>query len=407
MRRALAAAILGISFWIGSLAWTGFVLTRTVLDPGRSEDVAQALYDDDAVRAQLAQNIADAIEVSLPDGVDVPRPVLEQAATDVLDSPAVEAVFVDALVRTHAAFLGEGEAPDAVEAGAFGTAARQAVVDARPELDGVLPPAPELRIPLPTDRVPNFGPVRDVVVAAVPILAGIAGAGALLALLISSNRPAVIRRAGFWGIGLSAAVLVFAYGIPALAERVAPDQSQIVAALVGAMAAATRGPALALAATGLGAIGLSFIWKAAPSLADVAAPSPRQAAAAAGPAGRSPGATAMASSPAASTMPSWTRRRDLPTPGRRPVASTDATAAMPVSRPPDPDGYARRPSAPAPDPHPGYPSRPPSSPAPSPSPQSSAAGRRWVDGVGWVLDPAEAIPADARWVPGVGYVVDS
>ena len=33
-------------------------------------------------------------------------------------------------------------------------------------------------------------------------------------------------------------------------------------------------------------------------------------------------------------------------------------------------------------------------------------GRRWVDGVGWLLDGSGPIPPDARWVPGVGYVVN-
>lgn len=393
MRRALAAAVLGISLWIGSLAWTGFVLTRTVLDPGRSEDVAEALYDDDVVRAQLTENIADAIEASLPAEAPVSRPAIEHAATQVLESPAVKAVFVDALVQTHAAFLGEGDAPDAVEAGAFGGAARQAIVEGRPGLDAVLPESPELRIPLPTDRVPNLGPVRDVIDAAVPVLAGVAGVGTLLALLVTSNRPAVVRRAGFWAIGLSAAVLVFAYGLPALAERFAPDQSRIVAALVGAMAAATRGPALALAGTGIGAIALSFVWRSAPSLAHVAGSSPHEPEARGRPAG-------------ASAHTPWTRRRDLPTPGHHPAPGRDATVAMSRHdrpRPRDPDGYARRPVQPPPDPHPGYPSRPPTAPASS---GASAPPRRWVEGVGWVLDASAPIPAEARWVPGVGYVVD-
>ena len=64
MRRTLAAAVLGLSLWIGSLAWSGFVMTRTVLDPGRSEAVAEALLDNDAVRDQLVANIAGGIEAT-------------------------------------------------------------------------------------------------------------------------------------------------------------------------------------------------------------------------------------------------------------------------------------------------------------------------------------------------------
>ena len=39
-------------------------MTRTVLDPGRSEAVAEALLDNDAVRDQLVANIAGGIEAT-------------------------------------------------------------------------------------------------------------------------------------------------------------------------------------------------------------------------------------------------------------------------------------------------------------------------------------------------------
>ena len=38
MRRALAAALLGISLWIGSLAWTGFLLTPHTIEFWQDRD---------------------------------------------------------------------------------------------------------------------------------------------------------------------------------------------------------------------------------------------------------------------------------------------------------------------------------------------------------------------------------
>ncbi len=374
MRRGLAAALLGISLWIGSLAWSGFVMTRTVLDPGRSQDVAEALLDNDAVRAQLVANIATGIEAGLPDGARVDRATLESGAAAALDSPAVKTLVLDALIRSHQAFLGEGTAPKSIDGGAFGAAARQSIVDAHPELDGLLPAAPSFEVPLPTDRIPNLGPVRRGLLTAVPILAGIAVIGAGLALLVTTDRPGVVRRAGFWALGLSAFVLVVAYGIPAAARQVAPDQAEIVAALIGALAAATRGPALALAGAGLVGLVVSLFWKPASSVIRSERPAPVVA----GP-----------------PRPPRRARRDVPVRGRRPRRATtapipivpsaggpiDATRVQPVAAPPV--------SSPPPQPH-----------------VQTRANARWVEGVGWVHDGTDAIPDSARWIPGVGYVLD-
>ena len=403
MRRALAAALLGISLWIGSLAWSGFLLTRTVLDPDRSERVAEALYEDEAVRARLAANIADGVQASLPEGFPVDDATVDAGAAQALESPAVEAVFVDAFVRTHQAMLGEGEVPQSVDPGAFGTAGRDALVAARPELDGVLPAAPQVAVSLPTERVPNLGPVRRGLLTAVPVLAGVAAVGALLALVVTSNRPAVIRRAGIWAVTLSALVLAVAYGIPALAGRVVPDQSEVIAALVGAMVAETRVPAVALGALGATGIVLSLFWRAAPAL--LAEPAPSQQRRSRPPRPRREPRLVGGPPP----------RRDISRPAPRPAPAVPPRRpdASPTTVQPRPQGR-RHPEL---DADPTRVDASPSRPDPREGgnadlttqqavPAPPAGPTRWVAGVGWVVESAEHIPPEARWVPGVGYVVE-
>lgn len=406
MRRALAAALLGVSLWIGSLAWTAFLLTRTVLDPDRSRTVAEALYEDDAVRDRLAANIAGGVQSALPPEVPVERAQLDAGARQALESPAVESVIVEAFVQTHQAMLGEGDVPRTLDPGAIGSAGRQSLVDARPELDAILPASPEVTVPLPTERVPNLGPVRRGLLAAVPVLATVSAVGVLLALLVTSNRPAVVRRAGIWAVGLSAVVLAFAYGVPALAAAFAPSQSEVVAALVGAMAAETRVPAITLGALGLAGIVLSMFWRAAPAfLADPAPAQPRG--------GREPGPTRRRREPRLVGGPPPRRPvRDLPVPARsmqpRPPGVVAAVTHLP--RPHDdrtrvgPLGAPSVPDATRHDLRPGGnddPTRHGQAAAPD-----GAGPTRWVAGVGWVVEPAEHIPPEARWVPGVGYVVE-
>ena len=279
MRRSLAAALLGISLWIGSLAWSGFVMTRTVLDPGRSEAVADALLEDDAVRAQLQANIAGGVRAAVPEGAPVDPATIDAGAETALASPAVESLVRNALVRTHQAFLGEGEAPDSI----------------------VLPETSSVEVPLPTERVPNLGPVRRWLVDTVPLLAAVAALGAGLALLVTSDRPGVLRRAGVWAIGLSTLVLAVAFGVPALAQQVAPGQATIVAALVSALAKSTRWPALTLAGAGVAGVLASYLWRPVAAVA-----------------------TVPAEPPTARPVPRRRRgpRRDLPTPARRPTRVT-------------------------------------------------------------------------------------
>lgn len=375
MRRALAAVLLAVSLWIGSLAWTGFIMTRTVLDPGRSEAVADALLGDPDVHDQLVANIGDGVEAALPDGAPVDRAAIDAAAEEALDDPAIEALFRSALVDTHQAFLGEGEAPRSIDGAAFGSAARDALVESQPELDGVVPAAPQIEIPLPTERVPDLGPVRRGLDTAVPLLAGVAAFGALVALAVTSDRPAILRRAGVWAIVLSSFVLVVAFGVPALAQSVAPAQATVVAALVAALAEASRGPALALAGAGLAAVVASLLWR--PASAAVAAPPPRQ------------------------VPPSNRRRRPTHPPTQR----------MPRRPRPTPSPATRQPVLPQ-SPPPMSPPAPtlvrPATSSPSEPPPAGRGrdGARWVPGVGWVLDGSGTIPSDARWVAGVGYVVD-
>lgn len=393
LRRPLATLILTISLLIGTVAWSGFVALRTILDAERSEAVAEALYDDETVRNQLADNLAAAVGAAVPDGAPVSQDQLDAAARVALDSPAVEALIVDAFAATHKAFLGEGSPPDSLDAGALGAAARDALVARQPELDAVLPPPADLVVPLPTEQVPDVGFIRDFFERFVPILALVAAAGALFALVATSDRPAVLRRTGFWAIGVSAFVLLFAYGVPWLAEQFAPDQSAVIATLVGSLAETTRGPALAMAAAGLAGIAAAVLWNRAPTpiASRAAVPAPVH-----------PPAMLPSAPPTAeprSRRGGRSGRLDMPTGPTQAWVAAPPPTSLPVAppsppRPPPPAPRAPAPAAGAAPPHAAPPHAAPSDP-------------RWVEGHGWVVDAASPdVPAEARWVPGVGYVTD-
>jgi hypothetical protein len=465
IRRSIAGLILGPSLLIGSLAWSGFVALRTIFDPDRSSEVAEELLDNDEVMSQLTENVANAIEALLPAGVGLSDEQIEQVAGEILEDPEVEEAVLEAFAAAHGAFLGENDAPQTLDL----TAASDALSAAVADVTGLESPAevPALRVELPTDRIPDAGPIRDFFEASVPILAAMALAGCLLALLTTTDRSAVLTKAGIWALSSTAFFLVLGFGVPWLLGRYAPDQAQVFGALVTALLRTTLIPSVVLALCGVAAIVVAIMWPTAEQR------EARRAAEAPGPArsaAQGPVWPGPVPQPLVYPEPDWeaVRRKSSELPRRRP---TDATVASPRSGPdahPTPTGPTPAPAEPTPAPPPvveprrtGPPADRPSPaaqprpdlPPPLPtvasvsrsrsaeSPERDTAERsdpgptrladpgrgsssrlptqeqddrprkwlppRWVEGHGWVMDPSDPRPPppNAKWVDGVGHVV--
>ncbi|MEM7286777.1 MAG: hypothetical protein AAF480_10540 [Actinomycetota bacterium] len=337
IRRSIGGAILGFALFVGSFAWSGFVALETVFDPDRSREVAEELFDNDEVRGQLAENLSGAIAALIPREVPVEEGLVEQVTVQLLNDPTVEETVLTAFTDTHAAFLGEGDVPDQIDLSPVAAVARQNLVAAAPQLETVVPASPPLTVPLPTDRVPNASPVRSFLQAAVPVLAAVAAFGAVLALVATNDRPSILRRAGTWALTTTAIYLILGLGIPYLLRQYAPDQAEVVAALLSALLRSLLLPSIGLGAAGLLLIGISAAWAA------VGNREPRRA-----------------------------RRAPYPdAPHRRQVAEMDTrrrSRQVSHSRPPEPDPYGR-PSTPAPATYRPRPAPQPSGPPPSPTRQ--------------------------------------
>ena len=446
IRRSVAGVILGVSLLVGSFAWAGFVSLRTVLDPDRSADVAEELLDNEEVRLQLIDNIAGAITVAIPAEIPVEDAAVQQAAQAALANPELEALWLTAFAATHAAFLGEGDAPQNLDLTVVATRARDALVQASPSLDAVLPAAPVLNIPLPTEHVPDVSPLRSFLQRVVPIMAIGAIGGAVVALVSTTDRPAILRRAGFWALTTTAVYLLIGLGIPWLLRRVAPDGAEVVAALLTAMLRSVRMPSIVLGVVGAGLLVSSMAWSTAsragrserPRKLDRDAPSPRRSATA----GRAvanvgqpvpPGPVTSQAYPPGYPPQQGAPSRGAPSPG---YPARPATAGQPVGGHPDPGSPVPYPEAGSPGPYPDsaadptsvFADIPPPRDAPPPPPGAAtpdaparsmanastpdanpnvAFAPRWVAGHGWVLHPDDPrpLPASATWVDGVGHVV--
>ena len=68
MRRSLSGLVLGLALLVSSLSWASFVLTQTVMDPQRSEALADELVANESVRSALISRIADGLGIELEAG---------------------------------------------------------------------------------------------------------------------------------------------------------------------------------------------------------------------------------------------------------------------------------------------------------------------------------------------------
>jgi hypothetical protein len=347
-------------------------------------------------------------------------------------------LVLTAFASAHGAFLGEGDVPQTLDLTPVTESLRSAVIEAAPALESSLPIAPAVRVGLPTERIPNAGPIRTFLQRAVPIMAAVAIAGAMLALVTTTDRASVLTRAGVWALSTTAFYLVVGLGLPWLLRNYAPAQAEVVAALAAALLRSTLLPSLVLALCGVTAVATAIMW---PDRARRPELEPQEAARP-----RSPDPTAQRRAawpgpvpqpmvypeplPGPRVDPTVVDRRVESSPAvSRPAPRPPMRAVTPLPPPPHPDRPAPLPTvASTGRPRPDAPAAPggdelasPPSPATDPSRGPSRRLRtteqddrgakwlppRWVEGHGWVLDPDDPKPPppNARWVEGVGHVV--
>jgi len=343
MRRGLASLIIGLSLIVATVSWAGFTLSRTILDPGRSERLAEQLLENPQVREALVDRLSDAVEPQIPAEVPVSRGLIETGAETALDDPRVKALIVDGVVQYHRNALEGNPEPVVIDAAALGSASRDSLVAVRPELDQFLPAVPVIQLELPTTGFTWLATLKRFVDRFTLLGALVALAGGTLALLVAQDRGAVLRRVAFWGYGAAAFWIVVGFAVPRLADLLSPTSGAIASAAVDVFFGAMIRPAVTLAIVSTVVLIIGFLLPAISGRRGARMVQPRggptgpPAVAAPGPIARP--ATRPAPAPAAPVSPASITR-----------APSGTTAAMPTSNggariTPDPTLIAPSPGA--------------------------------------------------------------
>ena len=263
MRRVAASVLVTLGLVSAGIAWWAFAARATVLDSDRSARIADTLVDQPVIRDAVAEGLGTALVQALPPGTPISPEEVDAVAHRALDDPRAQGALRTAVLSSHQRLIGEYDGPVTVDVSPIAAAGRDSLLAARPDLAESLPEAPSLSVDLPTQSLPKLGWLPD----RVRELAGLAGFLTVmflgLGMLVASDRPGVLSRAGRWALRAAAFWAAFGWALPYAMTKI--DEPRLAA--LGAIGVAAVGPliapALLLFCTGIGALLGARAWRLA------------------------------------------------------------------------------------------------------------------------------------------------
>jgi hypothetical protein len=288
-------------------------------DPGRGDDIAEAVLDDDEARAEIVEPITSSVLGSTGLPADQ-RPLVAAEVDRVLQDPSGARAFVDPFAGEWARMLGENDPRPS----SFDLAPVVDDLAAASGFDASALPAEQLvvpAVPLPDAEVTGLGTVRRTVAASPMPLAVAAVVGFAFAFAFGDRRW-VLRRVGIWAVLAGASWVILPALVVWAARRWATGADAVIAVSVEEAVSGLRPTAMVLLLCGVAAIATSFAFAAGPSHAE---PEPQVT---------------------RRTQPRAERRPPQPAPQRRKPAEHTATMpAMVIPTATMPDHVVARPAA--------------------------------------------------------------
>jgi hypothetical protein len=223
--------------------------------------VVRVLLDDETIRRALLQQIVSKADAALPPEVraNVSLAELTTAANQVLDDPRVRTSIEQALVDSHRYVIGDLDREPVLDTSAVDAVVRERLALIRPDVAALLPAQQPIVLQLPDTGLSAIHRVRDLVTSLTPLLAVTALCAAAAGLLVSPNRPSVLRRIGFWAVSMGAVWIVLRFALPALVEALFGDRGAVLAALSEAVAGGMAVPGTLMFLAGLATLALATV----------------------------------------------------------------------------------------------------------------------------------------------------
>lgn len=273
MRRAAASILVTLGLLFGGVAWWAYAARSTVLDPARSERIAQALIEQPVIQDAVAEGLGNALQQALPPGTPISPEEISAVARRALADPRAMAALKAAVLASHQRLVGNYDGPVTLDVSPVAIAGRDALLAARPGLAGSLPAAPALSVDLPTQDLPNLGwlPERTRELFGLALMLAVTLLG--LGMVASPDRPKALSRAGRWAVRAGVFWALFGWALPYLMTKI--DEPRLAA--IGAIGVAAVGPMIApavlLVSAGIAALFGARAWRTALAALPSAPPS--------------------------------------------------------------------------------------------------------------------------------------
>ena len=214
MRRTLAGLIFGLAYVCASLAISGWLLQRSAFDPDHTGDLSRVVLQDNRIKTQIADTIADA--VASQRGLD--RDTVRQTVIAVASTREGAALLGKVLHDAHARLIGQLNGPVRITGA-------QMVLIVRNQVVGDMP-----SITLPVPKVTALDRMRVVLRWMVPFCVLFALGFFVIGFMLHPNRAALVHSLGYGMVLLALLIAVLGYVVPrfvvpALSDNIWADVS--------------------------------------------------------------------------------------------------------------------------------------------------------------------------------------
>ena len=240
MRRTLAGLIFGIAYVCASIAISGWLLQRSAFDPDRTGDLADVVLQDNRIKTQITNTIADA--VSSQRGLD--KTAVRQTVASVASTPQGAEFLSKVLHDAHARLIGQLKGPVRITGDQMVQLVRNQIVADMPS------------VTLPVPRVTALDRIRRILRWTIPFTALFAIGFFVIGFMLHPNRSALVHSLGYGMVLLALLIAVLGYIVP---RFVVPSFSDSIWADVPARLANDSLPLLVGLAILLGGGGLMLL----------------------------------------------------------------------------------------------------------------------------------------------------